>query len=126
MRKSEYHAVPSLPVYLTIHRYYEELDKCQLVKKISEHQEIWATHFALKPPASNRLFTILIATSVETDSTTGLRTGYVLSTPVDVSSDPELTKQEYNATRGTYSAVERVREMPDGSVNWRWVRIFKS
>jgi Protein of unknown function (DUF3074) len=91
------------------------------VKKITDDQEIWATHFALKPPASNRLFTILLATHVETDSATGLRTGYVLSTPVDISSDPELTKLEFNATRGTYSAIERVKELPDGSVNWRCV-----
>jgi hypothetical protein len=91
------------------------------VKKISDDQEIWVTHFALKPPASNRLFTILIATRVDTDSTTGLRTGYVMSIPVDVSSDPELTKLEYNATRGSYSAIERIRELPDGSVNWRCV-----
>jgi hypothetical protein len=91
------------------------------VKKISDDQEIWAIHFALRAPASNRLFTILLATHVDTDSTTGLRTGYVMSIPVDVSSDPELTRLEYHATRGTYSAIERVREMPDGSVNWRCV-----
>jgi len=103
-------------------RYYEELDKCQLVKKISDDQEIWAIHFALRPPVSNRLFTILLTTHVDVDPETGLRTGYVLSIPVDVSSDPELTKLEYKATRGTYSAAERLREMPDGSINWRYVR----
>ena len=76
-------------------------------------------HYTLSAPASNRLFTILIATRVETDPVTGLRTGYILSTPVDVSSDPDLSKEEYSATRGTYSAAGRIREMSNGSINWR-------
>ncbi|KIM20131.1 hypothetical protein M408DRAFT_148686 [Serendipita vermifera MAFF 305830] len=101
--------------------YYDELDQCKLLKKISDKQEIWAANYALRPPASNRLFSTLITTHVETDPETGLRTGYVLSTPVNVSSDPEIAKEEYNATKGAFSAVERVKEMPDGSINWRMI-----
>jgi hypothetical protein len=91
------------------------------VKKVAEDQEIWTLHYTLRPPASNRLFTELITTHVETDSSTGLRTGYVMSLPIDVTSDDELAKIEFQATRGYYAAVERVKEMPDGSINWRSV-----
>jgi len=96
-----------------------ELDDVKLLKTINDDQEIWALHYALRPPASNRLFTVLFTIHLTTDESTGLRTGYVLSIPVDVTSDHSLASQEYQATRGYYSAISRVRELPDGGVNWR-------
>lgn len=78
-------------------------------------------HFALSPPVSHRQFTILVATHLEKDSTTGLRTGYVISIPVDISSNAELKDRSFHVTQGAYSAIERVKEMPDGSINWRYV-----
>jgi hypothetical protein len=81
-------------------------------------------HYALKPPISNRLFTVLVTTHLTTDASTGLKTGYVLSIPVDVTSDHELASQEYHATKGYYSAVERIRELPDGGVNWRCAMVY--
>lgn len=91
----------------------------KLLRKLSDDQEIWTLHYALKPPVSNRVFTVLITTHLTKDESTGLRTGYVLSIPVDVSADQELASQEYNATKGYYAAVERIRELADGGVNWR-------
>ncbi|CAG7853725.1 SubName: Full=Uncharacterized protein {ECO:0000313/EMBL:CCA69998.1} [Serendipita indica DSM 11827] len=106
----------------TLHEkeYYHELEKAELVKAFNEHQEIWTVYYHLRPPASNRVFTELITTHVSTDEATGLRTGYVMSIPVDISSDPELRQKEFSGTKGAYSAIERVKELPDGGVNWRY------
>jgi len=106
------------------HRWSPELDGVKLLKTINDDQEIWALHYALRPPASNRLFTVLFTIHLTTDESTGLRTGYVLSIPVDVASDHSLASQEYQATRGYYSAISRVRELPDGGVNWRCVIVY--
>jgi DUF3074 family protein len=111
----------TVALYSRSHRYFHELDDVKLLKKINEDQEIWTLHYALRPPISNRLFTVLVTTHLTTDASTGLKTGYILSIPVDVVSDHELASQEYHATRGYYSAVERIRELPDGGVNWRCV-----
>ncbi|KIM20132.1 hypothetical protein M408DRAFT_334124, partial [Serendipita vermifera MAFF 305830] len=101
--------------------YIYEVNRCKPLKLYSDDREIWMVHYALSPPTSHRQFTFLITTHLETNSETGLRTGYVMSIPVDTSSDPELKQQEYTATKGAYSAIERVKEMPDESVNWRMI-----
>lgn len=79
-------------------------------------------HYILRPPVSNRTFTVLVTSHLEKDDSTGLRTGWVLTIPVDVTSDPELAAKEFHATKGAYSAVERIMELPDGDVNWRLVQ----
>ena len=89
------------------------------MEKISPEQEIWTLHYALRPPISNRVFTVVITTHVDKDATTGLRTGYVITVPVDVSSNPEYSKKEASVTRGSFTAIERIQETAEGGVNWR-------
>lgn len=109
----------SKPLKLSPPRYFHELTDCKLVKKLSDSQEIWTLYYSLRPPAADRVFTIVVTTHTEKDEKTGLRSGYVMSFPVDVTSDPELAAIEFTATKGYYASIERVKELEDGGVNWR-------
>ncbi|KAG8815872.1 hypothetical protein FRC17_000561 [Serendipita sp. 399] len=44
-----------------------------------------------------------------------------MTVPIDVSSEADLVQQEFPGTRGAYAAVEHVKELPDGGVNWRMI-----
>jgi hypothetical protein len=44
---------------------------------------------------------------------------WIISLPVDLSSDPELAQLEEKGVRGRYVSVERLLELPDGKVEWR-------
>jgi len=101
--------------------YYPELKCVTCLERISPQQEIWTLHYALRPPISDRVFTVVITTHVDKDETTGLRTGYIISLPIDVSSNPDYSKQEAPVTRGRYSSIERIQETTDGGVNWRMI-----
>jgi len=89
------------------------------LERISPEQEIWTLHYALRPPISDRVFTVVITVHVDKDENTGLRTGYVISVPIDVSSNPEYSKKETPVTRGRYTSMERIQETAEGGVNWR-------
>lgn len=68
---------------------------------------------------SRRVFTILVVTVLETAETG--RTGWVVSLPFDPTSDPSLAEAEPKGVRGMYASVEKVMEMEDGKVEWRFV-----
>ncbi|KAG9078974.1 hypothetical protein FS749_008962, partial [Ceratobasidium sp. UAMH 11750] len=76
--------------------------------------EAWSLGYKFMPPVSNRTFTILIASVREE---TEPRQGYVISLPLDVSSDEGLIAKEPKGVRARYVSVERVREV-DGQVEW--------
>lgn len=126
-KKSESHCCPycnrrsRIGTYAEGRRYFSELTSVLRLVSISEEQEIWTLQYTLPAPISNRVFTVLITTFVETDSTTGLRTGWVISVPADVSSDKELRELEPQMTRGRYASIERIQELAGGTVNWRSV-----
>ncbi|KAG9056430.1 hypothetical protein FS842_010701 [Serendipita sp. 407] len=101
--------------------YFVELDQVKKLKVLNTDQEIWTTHYALRAPAGDRIFTVLVTTHVVTHPENGLRTGYVMTVPIDVSSEVELVQQEFRGTRGSYAAIEHVKELPDGGVNWRMI-----
>jgi len=101
--------------------YYPELHRVTCLERISPEQEIWTLHYALRPPISHRVFTVVITTHIERDETTGLTTGYIVSLPIDVSSNPEYSKKEEPVTRGRYVSVERIQETADGGVSWRMI-----
>lgn len=108
-----------LPDPTVLHRYYPELHDVACLERISPEQEIWTLHYALRPPVSHRVFTVVITIHVDKDETTGLRTGYVITFPVDVSSNAEYSKKEASVTRGRYTSIERIQETAEGGVNWR-------
>ncbi|KAF8604465.1 hypothetical protein BDV93DRAFT_522558 [Ceratobasidium sp. AG-I] len=76
--------------------------------------EAWTLGYKFTPPISNRTFTVLIACILENSPT---RQGFVISLPLDVSSDESLKSKEPSGIRGRYVSVERVREA-DGQVEW--------
>lgn len=45
----------------------------------------------------------------------------IISVPVDVSTDVEMAKAETKGARGRYVAVERVQELENGKIEWRFV-----
>lgn len=77
---------------------------------------VWSIHYALSPPFSPRTFSVLIITHLEAVSP---RQGWVVSIPYDTRSDEGLMALEERGIRGRYAAVERLREMEDGTLEWR-------
>ena len=45
----------------------------------------------------------------------------IVSVPVDVSTDAEMAKAETKGARGRYVAVERIQELENGKIEWRFV-----
>lgn len=43
----------------------------------------------------------------------------MVSIPVDVATDEELSKAELKGARGRYAAVERLQELDNGKTEWR-------
>ncbi|KAG8715068.1 hypothetical protein FRC09_016962 [Ceratobasidium sp. 395] len=83
-------------------------------KKSGGSGPAWSLNYKFTPPISNRTFTFLIASVLED---TESRQGYVISLPLDVSSDESLASKEPLGVRARYVSVERVREL-DGQVEW--------
>ena len=46
-------------------------------------------------------------------------TSLIVSIPVDLTPDPELSKLEEKGVKARYVAVERLMELPNGKVEWR-------
>ncbi|QRV72255.1 hypothetical protein RhiJN_00269 [Ceratobasidium sp. AG-Ba] len=76
--------------------------------------QAWSLGYRFSPPVSNRTFTFLIASVLEESPT---RQGYIITLPLDVSSDEELKSREPKGVRGRYVSVERLRQL-DGEVEW--------
>lgn len=76
--------------------------------------EGWTLGYKFTPPVSGRVFTVLIACVLEESPT---RQGFVVSLPLDVSSNESLKAKEPRGVRGHYVSVERVKEL-DGQVEW--------
>ncbi|KAJ1308273.1 hypothetical protein OPQ81_003988 [Rhizoctonia solani] len=76
--------------------------------------EAWTMGYKFTPPISDRTFTILITCILEEQPS---RQGFIISLPLDVSTDQALTAQEPQGVRGRYVSVERVREI-DNKVEW--------
>ncbi|GJE90750.1 DUF3074 domain-containing protein [Phanerochaete sordida] len=98
--------------------YVETVERAILVKQVSPTQSIWTMHYKFPPPVSPRVFTVLQTAVL---SETSPRTGILVSIPVDLSPVPEWAKLEENNKRvkGRYVSVERLRELPDGRLEWR-------
>ncbi|TDL27402.1 hypothetical protein BD410DRAFT_894523 [Rickenella mellea] len=97
-----------------------DIHKVTLVKRISPTQVLWTIQYVFPPPVSPRIFTVLQTTHL--DTTSAARAGYVISIPVDLTSDPadsEFAKLEEKGVKGRYVSVERILELEGGKVEWR-------
>lgn len=63
----------------------------------------------------------LAVTGINPTQPTDVHPRIIVSIPIDLSSDPELSKLEEPGVRGLYAAVERLQELDDGKVEWRCV-----
>jgi len=99
-------------------QYIHDIHKVTQIMDISPSQSIWTLQYKFSPPISPRIFTVL---QVLHQSESFPRTGIVVSIPIDLSTpgDEELAKLEEKGVKGRYVAVERVMELPDGSLEWR-------
>ncbi|CAK5264665.1 unnamed protein product [Mycena citricolor] len=94
-----------------------DIHKVTQVKEISPTQKIWTLYYTFSPPIiSPRVFTVLQTTRLEESKP---RTGIIVSIPVDLSEDTELSKLEEKGVKGRYVSVERLLELEDGSLEWR-------
>jgi len=97
--------------------YIPEITKATMLQTIEPGvMEVWSLHYGLTAPFSPRTFTVLIITHLEAVSP---RQGWVISIPFDTRSDEALMSLEEKGVRGRYAAVERIRELEDGQVEWR-------
>lgn len=120
----------------TVCRFVTTIDKTTLLKRISDNASIWNLHYKFNPPISNRTFTVLQVTHLDTTgpkktgfaiispgklvcSATKLPRRLMVSIPIDVSSDAEMSKAELRGARGRYCAVERLLELEDGKTEWK-------
>ncbi|KAH7889637.1 hypothetical protein F5I97DRAFT_1940937 [Phlebopus sp. FC_14] len=92
------------------------IKKVAQVRHISPTQSIWTLYYTFPPPVSPRVFTVLQTTHLDESLP---RTGIIVSIPIDLSEDEELSKIEEKATRGRYVSVERLLELENGRVEWR-------
>ncbi|CAE6439741.1 unnamed protein product [Rhizoctonia solani] len=76
--------------------------------------EAWTMGYKFTPPVSDRTFTVLIVCVLENSPS---RQGFVISLPLDVSTDQALAAQEPRGVRGRYVSVECVKEI-DSKVEW--------
>ncbi|KAG8940779.1 hypothetical protein FRC04_005048 [Tulasnella sp. 424] len=98
-------------------RYIPELSKATMMQAIEPGvMEVWSLHYALSSPFSPRTFTVLMVTHLEAVSP---RQGWIISIPFDPRSDEGLLSLEERGIRGRFAAVERLRELEDGTVEWR-------
>ncbi|KAN0077231.1 Protein of unknown function (DUF3074) domain containing protein [Tylopilus felleus] len=92
------------------------IKKVVQVKRISETQSIWTLYYTFPPPVSPRVFTVLQTVHLLESSP---KSGMIVSIPIDLSADEELSKIEEKGTKGRYVSVERLLELEDGKVEWR-------
>lgn len=92
-------------------------------------------YYVFPPPVSPRVFTVLITTHLESDSSprTGLvfltrvlkmtktnsQIRLIISNTVDLSGDQDLAKLEEKGVKGRYMSIERITELENGKVEWR-------
>ncbi|KAH7344157.1 hypothetical protein B0J17DRAFT_714312 [Rhizoctonia solani] len=93
--------------------YVPEVNSARLLASF-EGFEAWTMGYKFTPPVWDRTFTVLIACVLEEQP---VRQGFVLSLPLDVSSDQTLATQEPRGVRGRYISIERVKEI-GGKVEW--------
>ncbi|KAJ7273295.1 hypothetical protein C8J57DRAFT_1317471 [Mycena rebaudengoi] len=93
-----------------------DISKVTLVKEISETQKIWTLHYTFSPPISPRVFTVVQITHLNEESP---RSGTIVSIPVDLTEDIDLAKLEEKGVKGRYVSAERIKELPNGEVEWR-------
>ncbi|KAG7092670.1 hypothetical protein E1B28_009005 [Marasmius oreades] len=92
-----------------------DIQKVTQVQAISPTQEIWTLRYKFSVPFSTRIFTVLQVKRMS-DSP---RAGMVVSIPIDLSADPELSKLEEKGVKGRYVSVERLLELENGNTEWR-------
>ncbi|KAH9901552.1 hypothetical protein C8Q73DRAFT_249431 [Cubamyces lactineus] len=97
-------------------QFIPEIKTVTLIERISPTQTVWSLEYHFPPPISPRIFTVLHTAVLSTESP---RTGIIVSIPVDVSDNAEYAKKEAKGAKGRYVAVERIRELEDGKVEWR-------
>jgi len=95
--------------------FIHDIKKVALVKQISPNQSVWTLYYTFSPPISPRVFTVLQTTHLDAEN----REGWVVSLPIDLSTDPDLAKIEEQGARGRYTSVERLKELPNGMVEWK-------
>ncbi|KAJ6630602.1 hypothetical protein B0H10DRAFT_2207672 [Mycena sp. CBHHK59/15] len=93
-----------------------DIKKVAKVKEISPTQNIWTLYYTFSPPVSPRVFTVVQITRLSEGTA---RCGTIVSIPVDLTEDEELTKLEEKGVRGRYVSVERILELDNGEVEWR-------
>ncbi|EIN07162.1 hypothetical protein PUNSTDRAFT_144698 [Punctularia strigosozonata HHB-11173 SS5] len=98
-------------------QYSQGIDVVTRLQDISLSTTLWSMYSILPKPAAARVFTSLQISRLEGD---GLRIGYVVMLPVDLSDEPELSEREQKgAVQGRCAKVERIMELPNGNVEWR-------
>ncbi|KAF9265577.1 hypothetical protein L218DRAFT_1020417 [Marasmius fiardii PR-910] len=95
--------------------YIPDIQKVTHIKTISPTQEIWSMRYKMPFPLSPRVYTVLQVKRMS-DSP---RAGTIISIPIDLSADPELSKLEDKGVRGRYVSVERLLELENGNTEWR-------
>ncbi|TFY83441.1 hypothetical protein EWM64_g557 [Hericium alpestre] len=98
-------------------KYMKDVKKAELLKEISPSQAIWSMYYEFVHPISPRHFTVLQVAHL--DESSPQRHGTFVSVPIDVSDDADMFKREFKATKGTYTSVESIKELPNGKVEWR-------
>ncbi|KAF8350470.1 hypothetical protein F5887DRAFT_939379 [Amanita rubescens] len=98
-------------------QYIPEISKVTKVKALSENAQIWTMHYTFPSPLSPRVFTVLQVTQLYDQSSP--RSGLIISVPVDLSGQDDLSKLEEKGVRGRYVSVERLLELENGSIEWR-------
>ncbi|KAG9026628.1 hypothetical protein FRB95_008655 [Tulasnella sp. JGI-2019a] len=111
-------------------QYIPEIVNASLLKTVEPNvSEVWSLHYNLGPMLSPRTFTIVLMTKLsEASSFPPLREGLVVSIPFNTSSDQNLSELEGQwgeggkgkvGVKGKYAAVEWIRELGNGKVEWR-------
>ncbi|KAI5124574.1 hypothetical protein M0805_003093 [Coniferiporia weirii] len=98
-------------------QYVHTVDQVALLKRLSDRAAVWNLHYKFSPPVSNRTFTVLQVTHLDTSGPR--KSGLIVSVPIDVSSDEEMSKAELKGARGRYVSVERIHQLEDGKTEWR-------
>ncbi|KAG8896726.1 ATP-dependent rRNA helicase spb4 [Tulasnella sp. 403] len=97
--------------------YVPEITKATMLMAVEPGvMEVWSVHYELSAPFSPRTFTVLVVTHLEAVTP---RQGWIISIPFDCRDDEALMALEERGVRGKYAAVERLRELEDGQIEWR-------
>ncbi|KAK2466701.1 hypothetical protein APHAL10511_000959 [Amanita phalloides] len=98
-------------------QFIPELEKVTKIVVLSENAEIWTLDYKFSLPVSPRVFTVLQVTHLKNENSP--RSGLIVSIPVDLSGQDDLSKLEANAVRARYVSVESLVELEDGKTEWR-------